>query len=44
VAPVDKLSVALVMLAGWLVLGEPFTLKAAAGGSLIVLGSLILLL
>lgn len=44
VAPVDKLSVALVILAGWLVLGEPFTLKGALGGGLIVAGSLVLLL
>ncbi|MGK5080251.1 EamA family transporter [Janthinobacterium sp. HLX7-2] len=44
VAPIDKLSVALVMLAGWLVLGEPFTWKAALGGGFVVLGSLILLL
>jgi bacterial/archaeal transporter family protein len=43
-AILGKLGVALVMLAGWLVPGEPFTLKAAAGCSLIVLGSLILLL
>ena len=43
VAPVDKLSVALVIVSGWLLLGEPFTLKAAIGGALIVAGSLILL-
>ncbi|HAT30861.1 MAG TPA: hypothetical protein DCW29_08440 [Janthinobacterium sp.] len=43
VAPIDKLSVALVMLVGWTVLGEPFTLKGAVGGAFVVLGSLILL-
>lgn len=43
VAPIDKLSVALVMLAGWLLLGEPVTLKALVGGGLIVLGTLTLL-
>ncbi|MET3133366.1 transporter family protein [Oxalobacteraceae bacterium GrIS 1.11] len=43
VAPIDKLSVALVMLIGWMALGEPFTLKGAVGGGCVVLGSLILL-
>lgn len=43
VAPIDKLSVALVMLIGWFALGEPFTLKAALGGALIVAGTLVLL-
>lgn len=44
VAPVDKLSVALVIVSGWLLLGEPFTLKAALGGALVVIGSLVLIL
>ncbi|MBI1174105.1 MAG: EamA family transporter [Sideroxydans sp.] len=44
VAPIDKLSVALVMLTGWFALGEPLTLKGAAGGALIVSGTLVLLL
>ena len=44
VAPIDKLSVALVIVCGWLILGEPFTLKAALGGALVVLGSLVLIL
>jgi transporter family protein len=44
VAPIDKLSVALVMLIGWFALGEPLTLKGAAGGALIVSGTLVLLL
>ncbi|WP_317204586.1 EamA family transporter [Janthinobacterium sp.] len=43
VAPIDKLSVALVVLAGWTLLGEAPTLKGAAGAGMIVLGSLILL-
>lgn len=44
VAPIDKLSVAIVIVSGWLILGEPFTLKAAVGGSLVVLGTLVLIL
>ena len=44
VAPIDKLSVALVIVSGWLLLGEPFTLKAAVGGALVVIGSLVLIL
>jgi transporter family protein len=44
VAPIDKLSVALVIVSGWLLLGEPFTLKGAIGGGLVVIGSLVLIL
>jgi transporter family protein len=44
VAPIDKLSVALVIVSGWLLLGEPLTLKAAIGGALVVAGSLVLIL
>lgn len=44
VAPIDKLSVALVIVSGWVLLGEPFTLKAAIGGGLVVVGSLVLIL
>jgi transporter family protein len=44
VAPIDKLSVALVIVTGWLLLGEPVTTKGIIGGGLVVLGSLILLL
>jgi transporter family protein len=44
VAPIDKLSVALVMIAGWMLLGEPITAKGVLGGGLIVLGALVLLL
>ena len=43
VAPIDKLSVALVIVSGWL-LGEPFTLKAAIGGALVVAGAPVLVL
>ena len=43
VAPIDKLSVALVMLIGWFVLGEALTLKGLLGGALIVSGTLVLL-
>ena len=42
VAPIDKLSVVLVILAGWLVLGEKMSLMKAAGGGLIALGAFIL--
>jgi transporter family protein len=44
VAPIDKLSVALAIVGGWVLLGEPFTLKAAIGGALVVIGSLVLIL
>ncbi|VVE34297.1 MULTISPECIES: EamA family transporter [Pandoraea] len=44
VAPLDKLSVAMAMLIGWVVLGEPFSLKEALGGALIVAGALVLVL
>ena len=44
VAPIDKLSVAMVIVSGWLILGEPFTVKAAVGGALVVLGTLVLIL
>jgi transporter family protein len=44
VAPIDKLSVALVIVSGWVLLGEPFTPKAAIGGALVVIGSLVLIL
>ncbi len=41
VAPIDKLSVALVIVLGLLVLGEPFHWKVAVGGALIVAGVLL---
>lgn len=44
VAPIDKLSVALVIVSGWLLLGEPFTLRGAIGGALVVAGALVLVL
>ncbi|MBN4666491.1 EamA family transporter [Pandoraea nosoerga] len=44
VAPLDKLSVAMAILIGWIVLGEPLTLKTAIGGALIVGGALVLVL
>ena len=42
VAPVDKLSVALVILLAVLFLGEPLTWRVAVGGGLVVAGVLIL--
>jgi transporter family protein len=42
VAPIDKLSVALVIVTGVVVLGEPLTWRVAAGGGLIVVGVLVL--
>ena len=42
VAPVDKLSVVLVILGAWLFLGEHLTLVKIIGGSLVTLGAVIL--
>jgi transporter family protein len=42
VAPVDKLSVALVIVLAVLFLGEPLTWKLAIGGTLVVAGVLVL--
>lgn len=42
VAPIDKLSVAFVILIAWLFLGEPMTLRVAIGGTPIVVGALLL--
>ncbi len=44
VAPLDKLSVAFTILLAILFLGESLTWKAATGGALIVLGSVLLVL
>jgi transporter family protein len=44
VAPIDKLSVALAMGLGFVVLGEAVTLKTLAGGILIVAGTLLIVL
>ena len=44
VAPIDKLSVVLVILAAWLFLGEKLTLMKGVGGGLIALGALVLAL
>ena len=42
VAPIDKLSVAFVIIFAWLFLGEPMTFRVAAGAILIVAGVLLL--
>ncbi len=42
VAPVDKLSVVLVILGAWLFLGEHLTPLKIAGGSLITIGAVII--
>jgi transporter family protein len=42
VAPIDKLSVVLVIVFAWTFLGEKLTLLKAAGGGLIALGALLL--
>ncbi len=42
VAPLDKLSVALVLICAFLFLGEPFTWQTALGATLIVAGALLL--
>ena len=42
VAPIDKLSVAFVIVIAVLFLGEPLTWKVAVGGGLVVVGALVL--
>ncbi len=42
VAPIDKLSVVLVILCAWLFLGEHLTPLKIAGGSLITLGAILI--
>ena len=42
VAPVDKLSLAFVILLAWLFLGETMTWRVALGGTLVVAGALTL--
>ncbi len=42
VAPIDKLSVAIVILAGWLFFGETMTPTKIAGGVLVTAGALVL--
>ena len=44
VAPLDKLSVPLVMLFAWLLLGEKMTVPAVAGGILITAGAMVMVL
>jgi bacterial/archaeal transporter family protein len=44
VAPLDKLSVPLVMVFAWLLLGEKLTLPAIAGGLLITAGAVVIVL
>jgi transporter family protein len=44
VAPLDKLSVPLVMLFAWLLLGERLTASALAGGLLITAGAMVIAL
>ena len=44
VAPIDKLSVVLVILLAWPLLGEAITMRKAAGGLLIVVGAIVLAL
>ena len=42
VAPIDKLSVAFVIVFAFLFLGEPLTLKVLVGGLLIIAGAIVL--
>jgi transporter family protein len=42
VAPLDKLSVPLVMLLAWLLLGETLNTTAVAGGLLIAAGAVVI--
>jgi transporter family protein len=42
VAPIDKLSVAIVIVAGWLFFGESLTPAKALGGALVTAGALVI--
>ena len=42
VAPIDKLSVALVIVAGWLFFGESMTPAKIVGGALVTVGALVI--
>ena len=44
VAPLDKLSVPLVMIFAWLLLGEKLTGPALVGGALITIGAIVMVL
>jgi transporter family protein len=44
VAPLDKLSVPLVMVFAWLTLGEKLTGPAILGGALITIGAIVMVL
>ncbi len=44
VAPLDKLSVPLVVILAWLLLGEKLTLPTVAGGLLITAGAIVMVL
>ena len=44
VAPIDKLSVVLVIVCAWLFLGEHLTAMKVLGGSLITLGAIVIAL
>jgi transporter family protein len=44
VAPLDKLSVPLVMIFAWLLLGEKLTAPALVGGALITAGAIVMVL
>jgi transporter family protein len=44
VAPLDKLSVPLVMIFAWLLLGEKLTGPAIVGGALITVGAVVMVL
>jgi transporter family protein len=43
VAPLDKLSVPMVMILAWLLLGEKLTAPAIAGGALITAGAMLMI-
>lgn len=44
VAPIDKLSVVLVIVCAWLFLGEPLNAMKVLGGSLITIGAIVIAL